>query len=505
MCRLTHGCISRDRRGGAHRRQLLDWLRERDPAQPVTIVEPHISILAFQGDHVYKLKKAVHFPFIDLSTPEQRRADCEREVALNRRLAPDVYLGVEAVTDDEGVVVDHVVVMRRMPDASRLSLLASHGDVAVPCIDRLAGLIAHFHHGAPTGGAVDAAATRDAVAQLWERELAEYPVSRANIAPLVGRFLAGRAPLFEARIRAGRARDGHGDLLADDVFCLADGPRVLDCLEFDEQLRFGDVLADVAFLAMDLERLGRRDLAERFLERYGVSTHDDWPASLAHFYIAYRAHVRSKIAALGGYEHTAGRLLALAHDHLERGRVRLVLVGGPPATGKTTVARGIAAVTGWPVIRSDEVRKELAGLVSSDAAAAPLDERLYSPEWTELTYESLCERARALLANGRSVVLDASWSTQRWRASAAQAVVETSSDLVALRSTHPLTWRWRARRTERSLARTRRTPMPRSQPHWPAGSQPGPRRTHSTRRRRQRTLRARRSPRSVRPDRCAPR
>ncbi|HYL51209.1 MAG TPA: AAA family ATPase, partial [Acidimicrobiia bacterium] len=331
-----------------------------------------------------------------------------------------------------------VVVMRRMPDARRLSLLTSRGDEARPCIDRLAELMARFHAGAPTGGEIDDAATRDAVARLWERELAEYPAAVPNVAHLVGRFLAGRAPLFDDRIRAGRARDGHGDLLADDVFCLADGPRVLDCLEFDERLRFGDVLADISFLAMDLERLGRRDLAERFLERSRAAASDDWPSSLAHFYIAYRAHVRAKIAAIAGDDDTSGSLLALAHDHLDRGRVRLVLVGGPPATGKTTVAREIAAATGWPVIRSDEVRKDLAGVMQSDRSAAPLDEGLYAPEWTERTYATLCERARIVLTNGSSIVLDASWGSGQWRAMAADAAEETASDLIALQCDAPI-------------------------------------------------------------------
>ena len=110
-------------RSGEQRDQLLAWLHSREPSVPVTTVETHISILAFQGDRVYKLKKAVRYPFIDLSTPERRLADCEREVTLNRRLAADVYLGVEAVVDDDGRVVDHVVVMRRMPDDRRLSSL----------------------------------------------------------------------------------------------------------------------------------------------------------------------------------------------------------------------------------------------------------------------------------------------------------------------------------------------------------------------------------------------
>ena len=287
------------------REQLLAWLDAREPSAPVTTVETHISILAFQGDRVYKLKKAVRFAFIDLSTRERRLEDCEREVALNRRLAPDVYLGVEAVTGHDGDVVDHVVVMQRMPDGARLSSRVDGSD-ATTCIDALAKVMARFHAAAPTGGAIDAAATRDAVAALWDRELDEYPGPSPEIATAVRRYLAGREALFDARLAAGRARDGHGDLLADDVFCLPDGPRVLDCLEFDDRLRFGDVLADVAFLAMDLERLGRADLAARFLDRYREAAADAWPPSLEHFYIAYRAHVRAKVAAMSGDDAARG-------------------------------------------------------------------------------------------------------------------------------------------------------------------------------------------------------
>ena len=414
----------------------MAWLNAREPSVPVATVETHISILAFQGDRAYKLKKAVRFAFIDLATPERRLADCEREVRLNRRLAPDVYLGLDAVTDADGRVIDHVVVMRRMPGDRRLSSLVRRAD-AHACIDELADLMARFHERAPTGGTIDASATRDAIADKWERELAELPGNSPDIARLVRSYVAGRHVLFQARIAAHRTRDGHGDLLADDVFCLPDGPRVLDCLEFDERLRYGDVLADVAFLAMDLERLGRPDLANDFLNAYRAAANDDWPASLAHFYIAYRAHVRAKVAALSSDDDGVRRRLSLSLDHLERGEVRLVLVGGPPATGKTTVARTIADATGWPVLRSDEVRKELAGVPAVSEASAPLDQGIYGSEWTERTYTALCERAREFLANGRSVIVDATWSDRRWRALASSVAATSTSRLIAMRCSAP--------------------------------------------------------------------
>ncbi len=427
--------------------QLLSWLGRRAPSASVSTVETHISLVAFQADRVYKLKKAVRYSFADFSTPDRRRVACEREVNLNRRLAPDVYLGVEEVLDEAGSVVDHVVVMRRMPESRKLAAIVGERGPATTCGDAVADLLAHFHRAAPTGGVIDDAASPDAVAALWRQEIAECapfqhilfsPLEAERVSTLARRYLAGRAPLFEERVWAGRARDGHGDLLADDIFCLTNGPRILDCVEFDDRFRLGDVLLDVVFLAMDLERLGQPDLARRFLDRYRAATRDDWPRSLEQFYVAYRAHVRAKVAALRGDDAQALVLMALALTHLEAGRVRLVLVGGPPATGKTTVARAITATTDWQLLRSDVIRKQLAAMLAAADTRAPLDEGLYTSTWSDATYSELCDRASALLGRGESVVLDASWSDVRWRAAASRVARETSSELVAFRCEAPL-------------------------------------------------------------------
>lgn len=430
------------------RAALRGWLRRHCPGDEISWAETHVSILAFGPDRAWKLKKAVAYPFVDLSTAELRRGQCEREVRLNRRLAPDVYLGVVPLDDDAGRVVDHLVEMRRLPDARRLASLAEHGTEAVACLDRVADLVARFHRAAPSGGVIDAAATREAVGELWERNLSELRphagaiLERAGldrVAVLARAYLAGRAPAFDARIAAGRARDGHGDLLADDVFCLPDGPRVLDCLEFDDHLRYGDVLADVSFLAMDLERLGRADLARHFLDRYAEAAGDAWPESLEHFCVAYRALVRTKVACLRAADGVAGAagsaraLLSLARSHLESGRVRLLLVGGSPGTGKTTLASALARHLQCPVLHSDEVRKELAGVALTVRHRAAVDAGIYTPEWDARTYDALGERAREHLARGLNVVLDASWSDPARRAAAAAIAASTSSELIALR------------------------------------------------------------------------
>ncbi len=351
------------------------------PQAPAEIVETHISVIAMVGDRAYKLLKPVRMAFLDHRRREDRLRACRRETEVNRRFAPDVYLGVLDVTGEDGAPCDHLIAMRRMPGERRLSALLR--DPRAPeLVDRVARAVAGFHREAPTSDRIAEAGSLATVLGLWEEgldqmeELDPPVVERASLERVRGlarAYLRGRGRLLARRMADGRVRDGHGDLLADDVFLLDDGPRVLDCLAFDDRLRFGDVLGDIAFLAMDLEAHGRPDLARLLLERWGAELGEDHPASLAHCYVAYRAHVRSKVAALrsGQGDPDAGAqarsLHALALDHLERAQVRLVLVGGAPGTGKTTVARAIGAAAGWSVISSDETRKDLAGMPRAPA------------------------------------------------------------------------------------------------------------------------------------------
>lgn len=414
------------------------------------IKETHSAVVILLGDQAVKLRKPVNLGFLDFTTREARWAICHEEVKLNRRLAPDVYEGVADVLGPDGQLCEHLVVMRRMAEDRRLATMIRSGEPVEEHLRQVARMVASLHGRSSHSPLIDRQGEVQALRGRWT---ASFEQVRAlpdavldaevvkEIERLVLRFLDGREPLFATRLSEGRIVDGHGDLLADDIFCLDDGPRILDCLEFDERLRFVDGLDDAAFLAMDLERLGAPRLAELFLHWYTEFSGDLAPPSLWHHYVAYRAFVRAKVAGLRHQQgdssaaRAARELAELALRHLRAGAVTLVLVGGTPATGKTTIAAAIADRLGYTLLHSDRIRKELAGIAAEQPAPAPFGEGIYSREWTERTYHELLSRAETLLRHGEPVTLDASWSDAEPREAAEHLARRTSSDLVTLRCT----------------------------------------------------------------------
>jgi aminoglycoside phosphotransferase family enzyme/predicted kinase len=405
--------------------------------------ETHCAIVLLLGDRAYKVKKPVDLGFLDFREISERERTCRREVELNRRLAPDVYLGVGHFSGPGDGTGEPAVVMRRMPDDRRLSTMLRAREPVDEPVRQVARLLADFHAGAATGPDIACDGEEPALRRRWIANLRETdrfvgsPLdasAHAEVESLATRFLDGRAPLLAARAAAGLVRDGHGDLVADDIFCLPDGPRVLDCLEFDDRLRHVDVLDDVAFLAMDLERLGAPGPSQHLLDWYAEFAGHPRVPSLEHHYMAYRAFVRAKVACLQADQGVtaaaprARHLTDLTRRHLRQGAIALVLVGGIPGAGKTTLATGLCDRLGWLMLRSDEVRREV----------APQRADRYSPRTTRATYDELLRRARSALSLGASVVLDATWSDPALRATAQVVALETSSDLVELECFAPV-------------------------------------------------------------------
>jgi uncharacterized protein len=418
----------------------------------VVVNETHSAVVLLVGDRGLKFKKPVDLGFLDFTSLEQRRLACEREVELNRRIAPDVYQGVARFVDPDGQIAEYLVAMRRMPEDRRLATLVAAGEPVADELRQIAHQIAAFHASARRDQAIAAEGTRDAIRGRWTDTFRQLrgldPLALPDqlldeVEALTYEFLDGRADLFDGRLAAGRVVDGHGDLLADDIYCLPDGPRILDCIEFDDKLRWLDQLDDAAFLAMDLEYLGAPDLAQRYLDWYAEFAADPAPARLRHHFLAYRAFVRAKVGCIRYHQGDQGAADAavrhgqLALAHLRTGVVGLIVVGGLPATGKSTLSGALADRVGGVVVSTDRVRKELAGVSLDEPAASAYGTGIYSNAWTERTYAEVLHRACELLQQGECVIVDGSWTAREHRDQARQAAAATHSRIVELCCTAP--------------------------------------------------------------------
>lgn len=435
------------------------FAQSRSTAVPyVDVRETHTGVVVLVGDRAFKAKKPVLTDFLDFREPEQRERACLREVELNSRLSPDSYLGVAHLTDPVGGPAEPIVVMRRYHEDDRLATIVtdSADEYVHNALDAIAGVLARFHEKAGRSAAIDCQGKVGAVDGRWRENLLELNRhaggsmselsfdSLARIQRLATEFVSGRAPLFRRRIDERCIVDGHADLLADDIFYVDGAPALLDCLEFDDNLRFVDRIDDAACLAMDLEFLGRKDFGDYFLQRYAIHSADRAPSSLTDFYIAYRAVVRAKVDCLRQSQGTldaagnVARHLAIAIQHLEHGSVRLALVGGNPGTGKSTLARALAERVGAQVISTDEIRRELHESAAITGGSGVLDAGLYNRNNVSTVYEVALGRARELLGNGQSVILDGTWQDPHIRAHAHQLAMDTLSAMVELKCVVPV-------------------------------------------------------------------
>lgn len=417
-------------------RRLLDPHSYPESTGAVDYRETHISRVYLTDHFVYKLKKAVDLGFLDFSTLERRRFFCTEELHLNRRFAPETYLEVVELCDDGGVLrfggpgrpCDYAVKMRRLPDARMLDRLLDEEDPGLPGeIERLARHLAPLLAACPpcresAAGGYAAVLAGNCAENLRQTAPAIGTLLSAEahrlMGELTGQGMARLAPLFAAREARGLVRDGHGDLHSRNI-CLSEPIVVYDCIEFAARFRIADVAAELAFLLMDLDYRGRRDLAARFLAAWQEADPDAELAELLPFCKSYRAWVRGKVEYLLSVgaavepqlrEEAAERArryfnLALGY-HLEP---RLVLVGGLMGVGKSTFARALAEAAGGVVLRSDVVRKELAGLDPAAPSPAAFRQGLYDAAMTARTYAGLRERARRELAAGELVIVDASF------------------------------------------------------------------------------------------------
>lgn len=429
------------------------------PGLEVGFLQTHISRLFFAGERVYKIKKPVELGFLDFSTLELRRQVCEEEVRLNRRLAPQVYLGVVPVTEagdgtlrvgGEGPALEWAVEMVRLPEHGMLSNLLDRGEIDNEPMNALAELLARFHAEAPTGEGVDEHGSVRAVTFNVEENFAQLEpfvdaaasgagppvnvISRRQhdfLAERARTFLEQRGALFEARLQAGRIREGHGDLHAGNVCFAEEGVVAYDCIEFNRRFRCADVACDLAFLTMDLDRRGYPGFSKYLERRYAAAAEDEELTELSGFYKQYRAVVRAKVAAMTASDPAVQQE---AREELRRGArsyvqlavgydlpPALILMCGLPASGKSWSAQALAQVLRAPVLHSDVRRKVLGGIARTTRVQDGYGAGLYSQAAKQRTYDSLLEDAMERLGAGHTVILDATFSTRAFREPFAQA------------------------------------------------------------------------------------
>lgn len=392
-------------------------------------IDTHISAVFLAGDRAYKLKRAVRLPFVDFSTLEARHAACLMELTINRRTAPNIYIGVMAITreDDgrlalggQGQAVDWLVVMSRLAGDDLFDRMAADGRLTRDHAFALADAVAALHQAAEVrtgwGGEPGIRQTIDSNAICFAQHIPSLfdavDAGRATEGALA--WLIRLAPLLDARRASGLVRQCHGDLHLGNI-CLVDGqPLLFDAIEFNDDFACIDVFYDLAFLIMDLRARGLTQMASWVLNRYLERTGDLEGLAALPLFLSLRAAIRAHVSATmlrtggnDGWRAKALDYLALASDYLAPQPPRLLAVGGLSGAGKSRLARDLApligAAPGAVVLRSDVLRKRLMGV----APEVRLPPEGYTPEMTEHTYQTLYDDIERALRTGHAVIADA--------------------------------------------------------------------------------------------------
>ena len=444
------------------------------PHQPrhVRLVQTHASFVFIAPPFVYKIKKPVNFGFLNFSTLERRRYFCEREVQLNRRLCPDMYLGVVPIVrlangfafGKEGEVIEYAVQMRKLSDNAFMDKLLKRNAVSANDLSRIVTKLKRFYETHRPNEEIEkwGRIRRLKISTDENFRQAEsfvgQTISRAALDAIrfyTNEFYRKRRGWFAKRVRDRWIRDCHGDLHLEHIHITARTLHIYDCIEFNDRLRYVDLASDVAFLAMDLDHEGRPELARQFVAGMSAALRD--PAMLhgMNFLKCYRAFVRGKVESLHSVAPAAPEAERSASAERARRYFRLALnyalgdakpvalvIMGRIASGKSTLARLLAQELGWHVFSSDRIRKESAGFPLFERTSAAAHQRLYSLSATEQTYRKLMNLALAEVRGGRGAILDATFARREQRdalrrrfesAGATFCIIEVNAGDVAIR------------------------------------------------------------------------
>jgi uncharacterized protein len=432
--------------------QLIETMKNADfyPHHPaeVELLQTHISYVFIAGDIVFKVKKPLKFDFLDFTSLEKRKFYCEEELRLNKRLAPDTYLDVAAISlDSQGnltlgkgeEIIEYAVRMKKLPADRMLKTLLAQGLADENIMDALAGKIAAFHQHAQTGGHIDAMGDIENILHNNEENFTET-LDYINITipeyqykfirDYTQKFLNKNKTLFEKRVAEHRIRDCHGDLHLDHI-CINDEITIFDCIEFNERFRCGDVAEDVAFLTMDIDFNGYSQHADAFIQSYVKYSGDTGMLTLLNFYRCYYSYVRGKVTGFRldqkeitkneceEITETAARYFDLAYAYAARlDKPVLILTAGLMGSGKSYQARSLAPRFGAEVIRTDILRKELFDIKPAERRYEDFGRGIYSDDISLKIYDKAFALAAQKIKQNKPVIIDASFKrrTERQKA-----------------------------------------------------------------------------------------
>jgi uncharacterized protein len=410
--------------------------------QEIELIQTHISFVLLTGEYAYKVKKPMNFGFLDFSTLDKRLFFCQEEIRLNRRLAPELYLQVLSIVERDGKFtfstenespVEYCIQMRQFPQADLLINVFDRGELTPAHVEDIAKQLAKFHATADTNEHIASFGTKDAIKAVADDnyqhtvkyiDLAQTQAQFDETKAFSDKFFSEYADLFANRVAQGKVKECHGDVHLKNI-CLYQGKvQIFDCIEFNEPFRNSDTLYDAAFLLMDLQYRDRRDLANIFLNTYLEQTGDYGGVTLLPLYSSMRAYIRAKVTSFllddpgipqpvkDKARVEAAAYYKLAWEYTRSTQGKIIIMSGLSGSGKSTTARGLATQLEAIHIRSDAVRKHLAGIDLMQRG----DDALYTPEMSAKTYARLTEIGIILASKGFNVILDAKYDRVNLRA-----------------------------------------------------------------------------------------
>jgi len=436
------------------------------PVESCELIETHISWVILAGDYAYKIKKPVDFGFLDFSTLEKRHLYCQEEVRLNRRLAANTYLDVVAIHGSpdqphlsaDSPVIEYMVKMRRFEQACQLDHMLENDTLTVTHIDAMATMAARFHQEIDRATASSMFGSAEKVYAPFEENFAQirervtgknFLEQLATIEAWCKDSYVALGATFEQRKANGYVRECHGDMHLRNLAWIDNSAVAFDCIEFNPDLRWIDVMSEIAFLVMDLQEKKQARLAQRFLNTYLQETGDYDGLQVLRFYLVYRALVRAKINAIRlGQENISEserseaetdftRYLALALEYTQPQLPLLMITHGMSASGKSTVTQALLENMGAIRIRSDVERKRLFSLKAGTDKSTSVGAGIYTADITQRTYDRLAELAGNILDAGYTVIVDATFQDRAQRAQFKQLTIAKQVGFVILFITAP--------------------------------------------------------------------